>query len=363
MSTLSISHYYPFRQMVVTRQSVSEDARTAVVVLKPDQRFAPICHECQTHGTGVHSEETRAIRDLNMTAARVTLNCTYRKVSCPKCRRIVVEDTGVFDPWSRVTRRLARYVHDLCKAMTVTDVAEHLGLDWKTVKNIDRAFLEKEYGTRDYSGLSILAVDEFSIRKGRRYMTVVLDYVTGAVVWMGEGNEKATLMEFYALLTPEQRATIKAVAMDMWKGFIEATKEALPNAAIVFDQYHVVAAFGKVIDRVRLDELEKAHARNRDVFKGAKYLLLKNRVNVRKRSQRAHLEKLLALNRTISVIYILMDCPCPYAAPSRSQPFLRHAQEPRLWHSQPLRLRHSYQRPGRGQQQNQGHQAQSLWLP
>ena len=293
--------------MVVMRQSVSEDARTAVVVLKPNERFAPTCHECQTPAKGVHSEETRAIRDLNMAAAKVTLNCTYRKVSCPKCRRIMVEDTGVFDPWSRVTRRLARFVHDLCKVMTVSDVAEHVALDWKTVKNIDKAFLEKEYGTPDYSGLSIIAVDEFSVRKGRRYMTVVLNYETGAVVWMGEENKKETLLKFYALLTPEQRTSIKAVAMDMWKGFIEATKEALPTAAIVFDLFHVVSNFGEVIDQVRIAESNKAQARNRDVFKGAKYLLLKNRRNVRTCKARAHLKQLLALNRTISTVYILKD--------------------------------------------------------
>jgi transposase len=307
MSTLSIAHYFPFSQMVVTRQSVSEDATMAVVVLKPDERLHPVCHACRTPGHGVHSKETRPIRDLNFAAAQVTLNCTYRKLFCHACGRVMVEDTGVFDACSRVTRRLARFVHDLCKVMTVSDVAAHLGLDWKTVKNIDKAFLEKEYGTPDYSGLRILAVDEFSVKKGHRYMTVVLNYDTGAVVWMGEGNEKATLLKFYALLTPEQRASIEAVAMDMWKGFIEATKEALPNAAIVFDLFHLVSSFGKIIDQVRITEFNKALAKNRPVFKGAKYLLLKNRRNLRKRNERVQLKELLALNRAINIIYILKD--------------------------------------------------------
>lgn len=87
-----------------------------------------------------------------------------RKVFCRTCNRTMVEDTGVFAPCSRVTRRLARFVHDLCKVMTVTDVAAHAGLDWKTVRNIDKEFLEKEYGTPDYNGLRILAVDEIAIR-------------------------------------------------------------------------------------------------------------------------------------------------------------------------------------------------------
>jgi transposase len=307
MSTLSISHYFPFSQMVVTRQSVSEDATMAVVVLKPDERFHPLCHACRTPGHGVHSEETRPVRDLDMASARVTLNCTYRKVFCQTCRRVMVEDTGVFEPCSRVTIRLARFAHDLCKVMTVTDVAKRLGLDWKTVKNIDKAFLEKEYGTPNYSGLRILAVDEIAVKKGHRYMTVVLNYETGAVVWMGAERKKETLAKFYALLTPDQRASIQAVAMDMWDNFIEATREALPHAAIVFDLFHVVSSFGKVVDQVRIAEFNKAHARHRAVFKGSKYLLLKNRDSLRKRSERAQLNQLLSLNRTISIVYILKD--------------------------------------------------------
>jgi len=307
MSTLSISHYFPFSQMVVTRQSVSEDATMAVIVLTPDRRFHPVCHACRTPGDGIHSEETRAIRDLDMTGARVTLNCTYRKLFCRTCSRVMVEDTGVFEPWSRVTRRLARCIHDLCKVMTIKDVAEHFDLDWKTVKNIDKAFLEEEYGTPDYTGLRIIAVDEISIRKGHHYMTVVLNYETGAVVWMGPDRKKESLAAFYAALTPEQRAAIEAVAMDMWDNYIEATREALPNAAIVFDLFHVVASFGKVIDQVRLAEFAKAHVADRNVFKGSKYLLLRNKASLHTHDERARLDQLLALNRSISTVYILKD--------------------------------------------------------
>jgi transposase len=293
--------------MKVVRQSVNADATMAVVVVKPDERFHPVCHACQTPAHGVHSEETRAVRDLNLAGAQVFLNCTYRKVFCPRCKRVMVEDTGVFMPYSRVTIRLARLVHALCCVMTVKDVAEHFDLDWKTVKQIDKTFLEQRYGHPDYSGLRILAVDELSIKKGHRYVTVVLNYETGAVVWLGAERKKETLKKFYALLTPAQRAAIQAVAMDMWDNFIEATHEALPNAAIVFDQFHVVSSFGKVIDHVRIAEFNKARAQDRAVFKGAKYLLLRNRGNLRTRRQREQLDELLSLNRTISTIYILKD--------------------------------------------------------
>ena len=73
---------------------------------------------------------------------------------------------------------------------------QHLGLDWKTVKAIDKHFLERDYGQPDYQGLRILAVDEISIRKGHRYLTVVLDYLTGRVVFVGKDRKAKTLERF-----------------------------------------------------------------------------------------------------------------------------------------------------------------------
>ena len=126
------------------------------------------------------------------------------------CGRIFVEDLAFFEPYQRVTRRLARFIHDLCKVLTVKDVARHCNLDWKTVKDIDKTFLEEEYGETDYGDLSILAVDEIAIRKGHRYMTVVLDYLTGRVVWMGEGRRADTLMEFFEGMPGAQREKLKS---------------------------------------------------------------------------------------------------------------------------------------------------------
>ncbi|MBE7444351.1 MAG: transposase family protein [Planctomycetia bacterium] len=71
---------------------------------------------------------------------RVWINCSYRKIACESCNRIVVEDLGFFNPYSRVTHRLAAYIHELCKMLTITEVAKHFGMNWKTVKAIDKFF-------------------------------------------------------------------------------------------------------------------------------------------------------------------------------------------------------------------------------
>jgi transposase len=218
----------------------------------------------------------------------------------------VVEDLEFVRPYQRVTLRLAQYIHELCKMMTVTEVADHLELDWKTVKNIDKAFLEIDYGQTDYDSLRILAVDEIAIRKGHHYMTVVLDYETGRVVWMAEGRKSDTLQGFFSGMTEEQRQSLEAIAMDMWDPYIKAVREAVPHVKIVFDLFHVVAAFGRVIDKVRMEEYRKASKENKEVFKGAKYLLLKNKANLLA-DQKAHLSELLSLNHNLFILAILKE--------------------------------------------------------
>ena len=305
MSTLSIAAYFPFRRVRITGQSVGAAADIAMIDVVPDKRFRPICHDCGAPAGRTRQREHRAIRDLNFASARVWLRCTYRKVFCRQCGRVVVEDLELFAPYQRVTRRLARCIHELCKVMTVSDVARHFGLNRKTVKNIDKTFLEARYGQTDYEGLRLLAVDEIAVKKGHRYMTVVIDYVTGRVVWMGQGRKKETLDAFFAGMTDEQKHRLEAIAMDMWQAYIASVEEAVPHVKIVFDLFHVVAAFNKVIDKVRISEKKQASKEYRGVFRGAKYLLLRRRV--RHREHREHLKQLLRLNERLFQVVLLRD--------------------------------------------------------
>jgi len=109
--------------------------------------------------------------------------------------------------------------------MTVSEVAKHVKLDWKTVKNIDKMHLEAKYGQPDYNHLHILAVDEIAMRKGHNYLTVVLDYLSGRIVFIGKGRKAKTLKRFFNQMTAKQRKSIQAVAMDMWGPYINAVKK------------------------------------------------------------------------------------------------------------------------------------------
>jgi transposase len=294
--------------LVVTRQSVDQEGQTAWLDARPSERYRPMCSACGEPMGRIEGWDKRAFRDLPLASHQVWIGCKYRKAYCPSCRRIRVEDLGLFARHQRVTRRLARYLHELCRdGLTVQQVADRYGLRWDTVKGIDKNFLEEEYGQMDLDGLRILSVDEISIRKRHHYLTIVLDYETGRVVWTGTDRSERTLSGFFASMTDEQRSNIRAIAMDMHDPYIKAAREAVPQAKIVFDLYHVVAAFNRAIDQVRISEFHKASKEDKHVYKGTKYLLLSKRKNIRRKNDREHLRKLMAINQVIFTMMILKE--------------------------------------------------------
>jgi transposase len=288
--------------MKILEQTIHhEDASSALIRMSPDLRYNPLCHHCGAEAATVHSKgHTRCIQDLNMANAQVFLQVDYRKVWCNHCGGVRVERLDFVEAGQHVTQRLARYIHHLCKKLTIKDVAEHFNLDPKTVKEIDKSFLD------NLEGLRVLMIDEIAVRKGHSYMTVVADYFTGRVIWMGPDRTKKTLDAFFKILTKEQKRSIEAVAMDMWEAFINRVRHYLPRAHIVFDFFHVVQCFGRVIDKVRRSEFIKAKGEKRKVLKGSRYLLLKNAENLTDK-QRPKLAQLLDVNQTLASMYILKD--------------------------------------------------------
>lgn len=305
MSEINIKAFFQFCRVKVTKQSLNIQGNAVYIGVEPDKRYTPLCHECNSPAYSIHSYRHRTIRDLNVFAVKTYIQYAYRKIRCFFCGT-VVEDLGLVDPGRRITRRLANYILELCKFMTVKEIAQHLDLDWKTVKEIHKNHLKSKFAGEYVGTPRILAVDEISLKKRHHYLTVILDWENGRVIWVGEGRKYETMKTFFDSLAEDQKAAIEAIAMDMWDPYIKAVKEFCPEAAIVFDQFHVVSAFGKVIDKVRNLEYRKANKEGKEVIKGSKYLLLKNKVNLLKK-EKPRLKALLTLNEALTTVYILKD--------------------------------------------------------
>ena len=307
MSGRSVAPFFPWRRVKVAYQSVSQESRSALFRLEPDLRHRPRCHGCGHLARTVHSATRKFVRDLSLADFSVMLQIEHRKIWCDFCGGVRVEQLEFVDVHQRITHRLAAYAAQLCRGgLSVTAVADHLDLDPKTIKAVDKATLEAEFGQTNYAGLRRLAIDEIAVKKGHSYMTVVLDYDTGRVVWMGERRQVATLDAFFEQMPPDTRAQIRAVAIDMWRPYIIAIKKWCPQADVVFDLFHVIKRFNKVIDNIRNQEFRRADAAGRVTLKGSKYLFLKNWGNLRY-EERIRLDDILAINARLNTVYWLKD--------------------------------------------------------
>jgi transposase len=213
-----------------------------------------------------------------------------------------VEALPWLESYARVTKRLAQSVARLCKVLPIRHVAEHFGLHWHTVKAIDKAHLEQKLGPPDFTGVELLLIDEFALRKGHRYATVVADAVTKRVLWVGKGRSREEVRAFFELLGPEGCARIKAVGMDMSHAFAAEVRLNCAQAEIVYDLFHVVAKYGKeVVDAIRVTEANRLrHDKpSRKLIKGAKWLLLRNKANLPDRESRVRLKEVLEANQAL----------------------------------------------------------------
>lgn len=279
-----------------------------VIRLVPSRGYARICSHCGRATVAIHDLEERRVRDLPVFEHWVELLVPRVRVACPGCGP-KLERLSWLAAHARVTRRLGESVARLCKVATILHVARWYGLDWKTVKELDRANLERELGPVDLDGIEVIGLDEFAIQKGHRYATVIVEPTRKRVLWVGRGRGRADIRPFFERLGPARCAQLKAAVMDMNAGYELEVKAHCPDAAIVFDLFHVVAKYGReVIDRVRVDQANTlSHDRRaRQVVKSARWLLLKNRDSLRP-GEDIKLEELLAANQALFIVHVLRD--------------------------------------------------------
>ena len=304
MSNNNITNLFPFSRVKIDKIN-SKTEKLTIVKITPDKRYSPICSGCLQKVKSIHSYNKRVIYDLSMSGSRVEIEYTYRTVYCNNCG-IKVEHHDFVDPYSRVTNRFAIYIYELCKVMSILDVSNHTGLSWDQIRRIDKQTLKDQFKNPIPENLEILCVDEISIKKRHNYLTIIADFVTGHVIGVVKKRDYISISEFLNSLPARTLKAIKAVAMDMWDPYIKAFTKYCRNALIVFDPFHVIASFSKVIDKIRAGQYRDADPTLRKLMKRSRFLLLKNPENLNDK-ERPRLKKILRENKLLSTVYLLKD--------------------------------------------------------
>jgi transposase len=276
------------------------------VNLRRDGRFGLRCPACGA-AMGANRTKVQTARDLPMGTARAVM-IVYEAIQghCAACGHWTTIHPPGIDDHARATRRLMAFISRLARHLPLSSVLEVAGVDDATAYRWDKAVLGRKLPPPNLDDLRILLIDEKAVRKHHGYVTLVMNGVTGELLYMAEGKKKESLQGFFDMLNPRQKASIVAVGMDRAGAYYEVVQDQLPQAAIVFDKFHLIANYHAVIDEVRREEWRKAKGQYKDVIKGQRYNLFRNPSN-RTSQQTQSLMNLLHMNRNLAVCYLLKD--------------------------------------------------------
>jgi transposase len=322
-----------------------ELAQEAMIVTVALRRKRPVCSGCGARGLKVKDHRTKRWRHLDMGGVRCHVECRLRRLYCPACG-----DVYEMVEWARGGARYTRDFDDmtvwLAQQMSQTQVTRLMRIAWETVGNIVARVVAEKLPAGRLDGLALIGVDEVSYAADHRFLTCVANHETGAIVWATEGRNAASLQAFFDGLTDQQKASIRAVSIDMSAGYEKAITQAVPDAQVCFDPFHVIQLAGKAADHVRRDEYN-AHGRSSTGegkwIKGTRYSLLKDPANQTPK-QLLKLAEVVLTNRRMYRAFLLygelryiyqlpkheaaerLDAWLAWASRSRLKPFVKLAR-------------------------------------
>jgi transposase len=165
---------------------IFEPGITTFRIEQPRERLR--CSQCRSDDVWAQGSVERNFRGLPIGKQPTFINFKVPRVLCFNCGKVRQVKIAFAAPKKHYTRAFERYALDLSRLMTIQDVAEHLVIGWDTIKEIQAKYLQRRFGNPKLHKLEQIAIDEINLGKGHRYLTIVLDLLSGAVVFVGDGK-------------------------------------------------------------------------------------------------------------------------------------------------------------------------------
>lgn len=237
-----------------------------------------VCPVCGMSDQPIHDRSERTWQHLSFFQYRAFLHADVPRIAC-QCGKTTQIEVPWANPRSGFTLMFEAYALTLAQHLPVAEVARMLGVRpqrlWERL--IEQVF--KAYDAESFADVRELTVDETAMRRGHQYVTVLADAKARRVIFATEGKDQLTLSDFASELrshgaTPEQ---IEHIAMDFSGAFIAGAQKHLPNAAISFDPFHLVALASDAVDQVR-----RAEVKHEPMLRKQRYSVLKDQANLTK---------------------------------------------------------------------------------
>lgn len=249
MGTSLLYHAYGLIHQEYLKTEYKEGKIIFHIQTKPEELR---CSSCNSYHVKLRGFKIRTFKAPPIGKKHVSLRAKIQRLECETCGAIRQETIRYADYKKTYIKSFQRYVIDLAKIMTIQDVASIVGTGWDLVKGIQKEYLEKHYGHPDLKNVKCIAIDEIAVEKGHKYLTVVMDLESGAVIFVGDGKGAESLEPFWKKLN-KARANIESVAIDMSPAYIEAVIRNLSASRVVFDHFHIIKMYNDKLSELRSD--------------------------------------------------------------------------------------------------------------
>lgn len=230
------------------------------------------CPTCGQVNRPIHDTLPKTWRHLDFFQHQAFLYAKVPRIDCDKCGVKLIEVN-----WARsgssFTLLFEVLVLQMAQHMAVSAVAGIVRQCPDSIWRILNHYVEKARQKQDLTGVTAIAIDETSRRKGHRYVTIVCDLDRSRVLYVTKGKEGRTVGDFVEDFQARggDIGQIQEVAVDMSAAFTAGITEHLPDATITYDHYHVMALVNEAVDKVRREETEA-----QPLLKKSRYIWLKN---------------------------------------------------------------------------------------
>jgi transposase len=288
---------------------VETDRGPAVEVeIRPRANSRAICSGCEQPGPGYDTLPARSFEFVPLWGFLVFFAYAMRRVDCAACG-VKVEKV----PWAKGKQRLtttyAWFLARWAKRMTWTDVARAFHTSWDSVFRAVELAVEWGRAHMDLTGVTSIGIDEISLRRGHRYVTLVyqIDEARRRLLWIGEHREAKTLLRFFRWFGEERTTKLEFVCSDMWAGYLKVLAKKAKGAVHVLDRFHIMSHLSFAIDRVRAAEAkELVKAGYEPILKHSRWCLLKRPENLTEK-QETRLADLVRYNLKAVRAYLLKE--------------------------------------------------------
>jgi transposase len=275
------------RDFYAQSANILEPWKVVEVEICPETQSVEVRVECEEGAvwTDPDTRERAHVHEWRERRWRHLDTCEYKTVIIAKIPRLMLpsgKTMTVVVPWSEegggsFTKRMEAHLIDVLRECKTTSGAARLAkINIGEAEGVMGRAVRRGLLHREEREMPAVGLDEKAIRKHHRYATVLSDIGRGCVHEVVESRTKEATMAMLRGLPETTRASIEAVAMDMWKGYRGAVGEVLPEAIIVFDRFHVKAHLNKAVDKVRAAEHRELQGVGDDRLKGTKYKWLKS---------------------------------------------------------------------------------------